>query len=81
MPYPTEDIIRERLASEAKENVHGNILTVGKLRKEYVESNLQNRLNSVISWWTQQKEAFDSEETQNEISETERYNAEYNSSR
>ncbi len=81
VPYPTEDIIRERLASEAKENVHGNILTVGKLRKEYVESNLQNRLNSAISWWTQQKEAFDSEETQNEISETERYNAEYNSSR
>lgn len=80
-PYPTENTIRKQLANEAKENVRGNILTVGKLRKEYVESNLQKRLDSAISWWTQQKEAFDAEETNNEISETKRYNMEFNSNR
>ena len=81
VPYPTEDIIRKQLVNEAKENVRGNILTVGRLRKEYVESNLQNRLNSAISLWTQQKNAFDTEEANNEISETARYNAEFNSNR
>lgn len=80
-PYPTEDTIRKQLVNEAKENVRGNILTVGKLRKEYVESNLQKRLDSAISWWTQQKEAFDAEETNNEISENERYNLEFDSNR
>ena len=81
VPYPTEGIIRDQLAKEAKETVRGSLFTVGKLRKEYVESNLQNRLNSAISWWTQQKEAFDSEETNVERAETERYNAEFNASK
>lgn len=81
VPYPTEGIIRDQLAKEAKETVRGSLFTVGKLRKEYVESNLQNRLNSAISWWTQQKEAFDSEETNVERAETERYNVEYNASK
>lgn len=81
VPYPTEGIIRDQLAKEAKESVHGSLFTVGKLRKEYVESNLQNRLNAAISWWTQQKDAFDSEETNTERAETERYNAEFNASK
>lgn len=81
IPYPTEDTIRNQLAYEASENVRGNILTVGKLRKKYVETNLQSRLNSAISWWMQQKEAFDTEEANNEIAETERYNVEFNANR
>ena len=81
IPYPTEDTIRNQLVYEASENVRGNILTVGKLRKKYVETNLQSRLNSAISWWMQQKEAFDTEEANNEIAETERYNVEFNANR
>lgn len=81
VPYPTEGVIRDQLAKEAKETVRGSLFTVGKLRKEYIESNLQSRLNSAISGWMQQKEAFDSEESNVEKAETERYDAEFNSSK
>ncbi len=81
VPYPTEAIIRNQLENEAQTNVRGNILTERKLRKKYVETNLQSRLDSAISWWMQQKETFDTEEAKNEIAETERYKAEFNANR
>ncbi len=81
MPYPTEGFVRDLLTKEAKETVRGSLFTVGKLRKEYVASNFQSRFNSEVLSWTQQKEAFDLEESKNEIAETERYNAEFNSNR
>lgn len=81
VPRPNEDAIRNQLVKEAKEVVRGNIFTVGKLRKEYVESNFQNRLNSALSEWTRQKEIFDTEETHNEMVENDRYNAEFNSNK
>lgn len=81
VPYPTEGSVRDQLTKEAKETVKGSLFTVGKLRKEYVASNLQSRFNSEVLSWSQQKEAFDLEESKNEIAETERYNAEFNSNR
>lgn len=81
VPYPTEGFVRDLLTKEAKETVRGSLFTVGKLRKEYVASNFQIRFNSEVLSWTQQKEAFDLEESKNEIAETERYNAEFNSNR
>lgn len=81
VPYPTEGFVRDLLTKEAKETVRGSLFTVGKLRKEYVASNFQSRFNSEVLSWTQQKEAFDLEESKNEIAETERYNAEFNSNR
>lgn len=81
VPYPTEGFVRDLLTKEAKETVRGSLFTVGKLRKEFVASNFQSRFNSEVLSWTQQKEAFDLEESKNEIAETERYNAEFNSNR
>ena len=80
-PYPTEEFIREQLKNEAKETVHGSIFSVGKLRKEYIETNLQNRLNQAIMAWNQENEGFEIAETENEIKENDRYNAEFNASK
>ena len=38
VPCPTADSVRKLLSEEAKANISGNIFTVGKQRKEYVES-------------------------------------------
>lgn len=80
-PYPTEEYIREQLKNEAKETVHGSIFSVGKLRKEYIETNLQSRLNQAIVSWNQEKEGFEVAEAENEIKENDRYNAEFNASK
>ncbi len=76
-PYPTEELIREELDLEAKENVQGNIFTVGKLRKDYINQNLQSRLTAAVSEWNQLKAEFEKEEDEFEISENERYKEEY----
>ena len=59
IPYPTDAAVRELLIQEAKDTVQGNIFTVRKLRKEYVEANLQSRLNAAVYEWNQNREAFD----------------------
>ncbi len=76
VPFPSEGLIRDQLIKEANEKVQGNVFTVGKRRKMYVELNLQNRLNAAISWWKQQKEAFDSKEVNLEATENKRFIAE-----
>ncbi|WP_052169893.1 DUF4236 domain-containing protein [Pseudobutyrivibrio ruminis] len=75
--YPTEEHIRNILIAEARENVKGNIFNVGKLRREYVTANLQNRLNTAIADWEQKKSQFDMEEAANEVSQNERFNTEF----
>lgn len=77
IPYPTEEEVREQLQQEAKETVRGNFLTIGKKRKEYVEANMQSRLNSAIGYWMQEKDRFDVAEAENEAAENERYHAEF----
>lgn len=81
VPCPTDAAVREQLMQEAKNTVQGSIFKVGKLRKEYVETNLQSRLNAAISEWHQQREAFERQEIDHEAAENERYNAEFNSSK
>ena len=77
VPCPTEEVVRELLQQEAKETVVGSLFKVGKLRKEYVESNIQSRLNTTIANWIQQKETFEKEESVNERIENERYNTQF----
>lgn len=77
IPYPAEDVIRAQLQQEAEESVHGLFFKVKKMRKEYVEVNLQNRLDSEVAKWKQQRDVFEEEESKNEASATERYNTEY----
>ena len=74
IPQPTEESVKELLKLEAKEKVKGNIFSVGKLRKTYIEDNFNIRLNEAISQWTFDKAEFDKKELENESSETERYN-------
>ena len=81
IPCPTEATVREQLIQEAKDTVQGSIFKVGKMRKEYVDANIQSRLNAAISAWSQEKDAFEQQEYKNEVSENERYAAEFNSSR
>ncbi len=77
VPCPTEEQIRTALMNEAKENVSGNFFTVGKLRKSYVEDNLQTRLTQEMARWKSEKEAFDSSEKDRERSENERFLQEF----
>lgn len=58
LPYPTEAGVREQLNEEAKQCVKGSLLNVGKLRKQYVEDNLQNRLAASISDWEMKRNNF-----------------------
>ena len=81
VPCPTEATVREQLMQEAKATVQGSIFKIGKLRKEYVDSNIQSRLNAAISAWSQDKHAFEEQETENEASENERYAVEFNANR
>lgn len=78
IPYPNEIVIREQLTAEAKTIVTGSIFKVGKLRKEYVESHLHERLSAEISKWQLQKEQFEAEENRIAKIENEKNNAEYN---
>ena len=81
IPYPNEAAVREQLIQEAKETIQGSIFKVGKMRKEYVDANIQSRLNSAVSSWLQDKGAFEQQENENEIKENENYVAEFNSTR
>lgn len=81
IPYPTEATVRDQLMQEAKDTVQGSIFKVGKLRKEYVDANIQSQLNAAIAGWTQDKDSFELQENEREVSENERYTAEFNSSR
>lgn len=62
VPCPTEASVREMLISEAKKTVTGNLFKVGKLRKEYVETNVKSRVEAEISKWKTEKLQFDIEE-------------------
>lgn len=51
--------MREQLIQEANDTVQGSIFKVWKVRKEYVDANIQSRLNAAISAWSQEKDAFE----------------------
>ena len=55
IPIPTEKTVRIELKKEAKENVSGSIFQVGKLRKQYIEENIQQRLSDAITNWEEEK--------------------------
>ena len=81
VPCPTETSVRELLKSEAKETVTGSLFKIGKLRKKYIEQNFQSRMTAEIKRWTTAKAQFDAEEERTAITETERYNAEFNANK
>lgn len=55
IPKPTEKTVRIELKNEAKENVSGSIFQIGKLRKQYIEENLEQRLSEAIADWENDK--------------------------
>ncbi len=81
VPYPTETSVRELLKGEAKENVTGSLFKVNKLRQDYIEVNLQARINEEIAKWTMAKEQHDATEERKAIAATTRYDAEFNANK
>lgn len=81
IPCPSEASVKELLKSEAKETVTGSLFKVGKLRKEYIEQNLQSRISTEIAKWTAEKAQFDADEEKHAAEETERYNSEFNANK
>lgn len=77
VPYPAESDIRRALEEEARTCVKGNIFNIGRLRREYVESNLNTRLNSEINKWNEEKRRFDLEEERRTEAESGKYNEQY----
>ena len=55
---PTKERIREFLTKEAETEVKGPFFKIGKLRKQYVEENLQQRFDDAFSAWESEKEEF-----------------------
>ena len=78
---PTEESIRKELNAEAKENVKGSFFTVGKLRKEYVEERMPQRLAEAMSAWAADRDFFYQEKSERKrIAEAE-YQEEYENER
>lgn len=57
-PAPTMDAIKSILTKEAEATVKGSIFTVRKLRKQYVEGNLDRRFANAQSAWECEKAEF-----------------------
>ena len=58
IPSPTETTIRSALTTEAEHNVKGSIFKISKLRKQYVENNIVERLAQAVAEWEKEKSAF-----------------------
>lgn len=69
-PAPTLDAIKAVLTTEAETAVKGSIFTIRKLRKQYVESNLDRRFADARSAWeTERAEFYDFQEEQKKIAD------------
>ncbi len=72
-PAPTIESIRIQLTNEAQTNVTGNIFKVGKLRKQYVDENVQSRYSAAVADWEQSKNNYYQEQKQIQIAENARF--------
>ena len=57
-PMPDIKNTKQYLENEAKEKVKGSIFKIGKLRKKYVEDNLQARYSKEVEDWEQGRRDF-----------------------
>ena len=65
VPAPTKDDILAFLKKEAETAVKGSIFKIGKLRRQYVEDNIEQRYSNALSAWESERDefyAFQSEE-------------------
>ena len=58
IPAPTKENIRFFLTKEAEATVKGSIFKIGKLRKQYVEENLDQRFLNALSAWEDERDDF-----------------------
>ena len=58
VPAPTKESIRSFLVKEAESTVKGSIFKIGKLRKQYVEDNLDLRYSNALSAWEEERDDF-----------------------
>ena len=57
-PAPTLESIKGILTKEAETAVKGSIFTIKKLRKQFVETNLNNRYDDAMAAWESEKNDF-----------------------
>ena len=58
VPAPTKEKIKEFLTKEAATTVKGSIFKIGKLRRQYVEENLEQRYSNAFSAWEAERDDF-----------------------
>lgn len=58
VPAPVKDDIMAFLKKEAETTVKGSIFKIGKLRKQYVEDNLEQRYSNALSAWESERDEF-----------------------
>ena len=58
LPAPTIETIKSFLVKEAETAVKGSIFTIRKLKKQYVEDNLNQRFANALSAWESAKNEF-----------------------
>ena len=76
-PVPTEDDVRAELEKEAKENIHASFFKLAKMRKQYVEERLEERLSLAKHRWEQEASRYYENQMQERRSATAHYLAEY----
>ena len=76
-PAPTVESIRIQLTNEASANITGNIFKVGKLRKQFVVDNEQQRYSEALAAWEERKNAYYKAQKQIEIAENDRFQKEF----
>ena len=58
VPAPVKDDIRTFLTKETESTVKGSIFKIGKLRRQYVEENLEQRYSNALSAWESERDDF-----------------------
>lgn len=76
---PDESALMEQLEREAQDKVSGNIFTIGKRRKQYVQENFPLRLKEATEQWNQQHNLFELEQDKIEESKNAEYASQYKS--
>lgn len=72
-PMPSVDTVSAELKYEARTNVKGNIFKIGKLRRQYVDDNLQARFDAAITEWEKKEREYYQEQKQTETNENLRF--------
>lgn len=81
VPAPTQADVQVQLSEEADRNVKGAPWKRKKLKEQYFAERFQDRFNTAVTQWQQQKASFEDAESAKAIKLNAEYQAEYESLR